>query len=414
MRFVFHLGTCGRAPRGPLMASEGESEPFAPEGGTGRDDAGEPGTSRPNPEGTAEQEGPAEPGGSGAGESEDAIRKEAEFAIDEYSDLELKVRADVYLRELRSRKEAARDEEDCEEPAPEGMVRLRGGRLRRARGTAVLTPSEKRKRTLAAEKQVVKLLKKMTDWYGCSAWVLGYTTEQGQLRAACVESMTSWWKSGRVYAAQATKAHLYGRGELQQELTRLESLPFSALLEQLNKKQLSALTSSWIRRASPSSKRYPLDLTKGSPPWWPEGIRYKKTDEMRVKDLLPVAQAAARNVCSMFPAGESILKLEQVLSTSERFSSETARVRAIVHLCAKAATAMWEFEEAMGQQPASNDCPDGQPAGGWNEPMPGTTFAVVGLYFTLIVTSGSQLSKYTLTTSWLFMIVSLCGSPSQL
>lgn len=328
----------------------------------GRSEEGEEDAAGGRAAGTAEggQGRPADPG---VHEDEDAIREEAEFALDECTDLELKVRAEVYLRELRNRKEAAACEDDSDGLAPDGMVRIKGGRLRRARGTAVLSPGEKRKRTLAAEKQVLKLLRKMTEVYGCSAWVLGYTTGQGKLRAACAESMTSWWKEGRVYVAQATKAHLHGRGELQQELTRLESLPFSGLLEQLNKKQLSALMSSWIKRASPSSKRYPLDLSRGKPPWWPEGIPYKKTDEMRLKDLLVVAQAAASNVCREFPVGESIQKLEQVLSSSERFNSETARVRAIVHLSAKAATALWPFEDGTEPQPETNSGTEPQRAG---------------------------------------------------
>jgi hypothetical protein len=323
------------------------------------------GANGPASQGSADQEN-AGPESADLHEDEDAIREEAEIALDEYTDLELKVKAEVYSKELRSRREEGRNQNPVNGAA--GMVRIKGGRLRMARGTAVLTQTEKRKRTIAAEKQMLKLLRRMVDRYGCSAWVLGYTTGRGQLRAACAESMTSWWKAGKVYAAQATKAHLQGRGELQQELAQLEKLPFLSLLEQLNKKQLSALISSWIRRASPSSKRYPLDYSKGSPPWWPEGLQYRKTDDLKRKDLLLIAGAAARSVCNNFPVEASIEKLEQVLSTSDRLSSETARMRALVHLSAKAATVMWSYMvDAEVPQGRNAEQGERQPAGSAGE-----------------------------------------------
>lgn len=134
------------------------------------------------------------------------------------------------------------------------------------------TPAVVRKRTTAKERMIKKYFAEMESELAVSCWCYAYTAAAGKLRIGGAESMAEWM--ARKYRGEALKVHLANTGEMQQALSRYAALDLAVLLDMLSQKQLSSLASGWFKRCEPSLKAFPLDKSKGSPPWWPEGVNF--------------------------------------------------------------------------------------------------------------------------------------------
>ncbi|GAQ79417.1 Ethylene insensitive 3 family protein [Klebsormidium nitens] len=243
---------------------------------------------------------------------------EIEEVLEMFSFDELKHRKAVYVEAVK-RKEATEREGAGNESEADEMQRARSQRGRPGR---VLSSAEKRKRSLAAEQQILKLFQRMTNKYGVTAWVFGYTTSIGKPRIGAAESVQPWWVLGKVYEVNAIRAHVAGRGDLQQEINRLEGSALDELLQKLNGPQLHSLAAFWFPKCSPSIRKFPLSGEKGSPPWWPAESR-----------------------------------------------PESARVRAIVHSVINRSTALWPPQQdsaTTGAEEAGLSGPEGGQEGATN------------------------------------------------
>lgn len=242
---------------------------------------------------------------------------------------------DEELEQEEEGSEGGDDEQD------DGGAPLRGackGKQRRKPTPAVI-----QKRTAAKERLIRKSFAEMESEMGASCWCYGYTTAAGKLRIGGAESMAEWM--ARKYRGEALKVHLSSTGEMQQALSRYAAIDLAVLLDILSQKQLSSLASGWFKRCEPSLKGFPLDKSKGSPPWWPEGVSFQQAASVRKPSLIQALIAAAKCICQNNTPRMAEQKLEKAFTTSQVLCNESLEVRAILHTVVKQAITRWQQSE---------------------------------------------------------------------
>jgi hypothetical protein len=250
------------------------------------------------------------------------------------------------------------EEEEEEEGGDEedeqggGTAPLRGacrGKQRRKPTRAVI-----QKRMTAKERMIRKYFGEMESELAVTCWCYGYTTATGKLRVGGAESMIEWW--AKKYRSEGLKVHLANTGEGQQELSRLSGLELAVLLDKLNGKQLSSLASGWFKRCEPSMKHFPLDGSKGCPPWWPDGVSFQQVTSLRKPAQVQAVVAAAKAICQENSHALAQQKLEKALSTSRVLCNKSVEVRAILHTVIAQAvkTRRKPVQPATGRESASD------------------------------------------------------------
>lgn len=243
------------------MAGDTDREDPTHVNSEGEDDAEEGGASAAAGRGDAGGNGATGAAGSGrpsnarqsAFPGEGIDDEEIEDAVEMYDLEELKHKRAVYTEAVR-RKLAAEREGDEEMGGGDEMRGVRRGRGMPGR---VLSGGDKRKRALAAERQILKTFQRMSQKFGVTAWVFGYMTSLGKPRIGAAESMLPWWVQEKVYESQAVRAHVAGRGELQQEINRLQGTEVDDLLKKLTGPQLHSLAAVWFPKCIPSVRDFP-------------------------------------------------------------------------------------------------------------------------------------------------------------
>jgi hypothetical protein len=253
-------------------------------------------------------------------------------------------RANEEDEELEQGEDGGEGDEDEQE---DGGAPLRGackGKQRRKPTPAVI-----QKRTTAKERMIRKYFAEMESELAVSCWCYGYTTAAGKLRIGGAESMAEYM--ARKYWGVALKVHLSSTGEMQQALSRYAAIDLAVLLDMLSQKQLSSLASGWFKRCEPPLKAFPLDNSKGSPPWWPERVTFQQAASIRKPSLIQALIAAARCICQSNTPRSAEQKLEKAFTASSVLCNESLEVRAILHTAVKQAVTRWrQCEEPFTQQ----------------------------------------------------------------